>query len=115
MAKHKTVQDLDAAQLEDVKIRQCMMLDDVMQFFDLKNDAELAKVMRESASVVSKIRSATLALNAAHVIKIHELTGWSIEVIKLALNHEGLKDADTEALVLSLRGRAQRAGNLAAA
>lgn len=86
MSRDNITKHMKPEELEDMKVRQCMMLDDLKEHLGAKNDAQLAAELAETASIISKFRSGRLFMNSAYQIKIHELTGWTIKVIKVALN-----------------------------
>jgi len=58
------------------------LLDILKDELDLKNDAALAEELDIPPPVLSKIRHGKLAINATHILKIYDATGWSIEKIR---------------------------------
>lgn len=60
-------------------------LDEVIEFMRLKNDAALCRQIDIMPPVISKLRHGVLPFGPIYIIKIHELTDWSIADIKAAL------------------------------
>jgi hypothetical protein len=60
-------------------------LDSVMVHFSLKNDAALSRCLQVAPPVISKIRHGRLDVGSTFIIRIHELTGWTIRDIKAEL------------------------------
>jgi plasmid maintenance system antidote protein VapI len=58
------------------------LLDILKDELDLKNDAALAEELGVPPPVLSKIRHGKLAINANHILKIYDASGWSIEKIR---------------------------------
>lgn len=58
------------------------ILDKMIDRLDLKNDAALSRVLKLAPPVLSKLRHGRLPFGAAHQIRAHEVTGWSIADIK---------------------------------
>ncbi len=61
------------------------LLDHIIDQNSLKNDAALSRYLGIAPPVVSKMRHGTLSFGAVHIIRLHELTGWSIAQIKAYL------------------------------
>lgn len=51
----------------------------------LKNDAAVARYMEVAPAVVCKWHSGHLSFGAAHIIRLHEKTGWPVADIKAML------------------------------
>lgn len=64
------------------------LLDNVINHIGLKNDAALARALEVSPPVISKLRHNRLPLGASLLIRIHEVTDWSIRDIKDVLGPE---------------------------
>jgi plasmid maintenance system antidote protein VapI len=62
------------------------MLDKIIAFLHLKNDAALARALETPAPLISKLRHGRLGLTANMIVKIHEVTGWPPRNIKAELN-----------------------------
>lgn len=78
---------LQALQLADLaKTLQASLLDDVQHATSLLNDRRLADALEAAPSSISRIRSGYLAIGATLILRIHELTGWSVRHIKARLN-----------------------------
>lgn len=58
------------------------LLDKLTDKLKLKNDAALARVMKVSPPVISKLRNGFLPFGPTYIIMAHELTGWTIREIK---------------------------------
>ncbi len=75
---------------EDVQkaraILQRNLLDEFAEHFNLKNDAAVARKIEVQPPVISKWASGILAIGATHIIRMHEMTGWSTTQIKQRLN-----------------------------
>ena len=61
------------------------LLNDIMQTLGLKNDTALARALEVAPPVISKLRGRTINLGATHILRIHDLTDWSIRPIKMVL------------------------------
>lgn len=59
-----------------------LLLDALMDEFNLKNDAALASALGVSKPLISKVRNRVLPLRASLVLRIHDATGWPIKQIK---------------------------------
>lgn len=62
-----------------------VFLDNVIKHLGLKNDAALSRAMEVAPPVISKIRHGRLPVGAGYIVRIHEMTGWSIDTIKREL------------------------------
>lgn len=58
------------------------LLDTLLATLKLKNDAALARTLGLSAPVISKIRHRQIPVGASVLIRIHEVTGLSITVLR---------------------------------
>lgn len=67
------------------------LLDKMIDRLDLKNDAALSRVLQLAPPVISKLRHGRLPFGAAHQIRAHEVTGWSIAEIKEILGVPSLQ------------------------
>ena len=67
------------------------ILDKMIDRLDLKNDAALSRVLKLAPPIVSKLRHGRLPFGAAHQIRAHEVTGWSIAEIKAILGVPSLQ------------------------
>lgn len=61
------------------------LLDVIRQNNLLKNDADLARFLEVSAPIICKVRSRTLAVSAALLIRMHEATGLAIEDLRFLM------------------------------
>jgi SOS response regulatory protein OraA/RecX len=78
---------LQALQLaEQAKRMQASLLDDVQRATNLLNDRRLADALEAAPSSISRIRAGYLTVGATLIVRIHELTGWSVRQIKSRLN-----------------------------
>lgn len=58
------------------------LLNVLRQNHRLKNDAELSRFLEVSAPIICKIRHGTLAISGALLIRMHEVTGLTIEDLR---------------------------------
>lgn len=58
------------------------LLDTLIERFQLKNDAALARLLALAPPVISKIRHSRLSVSASLLIQIHERTKISIRVLR---------------------------------
>jgi len=64
---------------------QRKFLSNISTFLNLKTQAQLARVMNEQTSMISKWMNGRLEVTGSAIIHTHEITGWSIEEIKQML------------------------------
>ena len=64
------------------------LLDAMHARLGLKNDAAVARLLELPPAVVSKLRRKQASITAAILIRMHDVTGWSISDIRATL---GLK------------------------
>jgi hypothetical protein len=53
-----------------------------MHAYNLKTDADLSRFLGVKQSAVSKIRHGHLVPSSEYILRIHDLTGWDIKLIK---------------------------------
>ncbi len=58
------------------------LLDTMIAELGLKNDAALCRLLEIDKGQISKLRNGRLAVNATHILHIHDVTGWEIKRIK---------------------------------
>ena len=58
------------------------MLNAVLELKDLKNDAALARALKIPPYVISKVRSNTLPVGPALLVRLHEFTGLPTRELK---------------------------------
>ena len=58
------------------------LLDEIIRKLDLKNDAALARILEVAPPVISKIRHHTLPIGATILIRMHEVTDFSIRELR---------------------------------
>ena len=63
------------------------LLDLAAEMVKAKNDAQLSRALGVAPPVISKTRHGRLPVGAALVIKIHEVTGMAIALIKSHITH----------------------------
>lgn len=61
------------------------LLDAVHAKLGLKNDAALSRALGVAPPVVSKIRSCAICLSSSMLIRLHDLTGWTINELRAYL------------------------------
>ena len=64
------------------------LLDELIAKLELKNDAALARVLEVAPPVISKIRHQTLPIGATILIRMHEVSDFSIRELKEMLSHQ---------------------------
>ncbi len=63
------------------------LLDLVAEMVNARNDAKLSRALGVAPPVISKTRHGRLAVGAALILKIHEVTGLSAAEIKSYITH----------------------------
>lgn len=58
------------------------VLDAIMEKLNLKNDAALSRVLEVAPPVISKIRHRTLPIGATILLRMHEVSQFSIRELK---------------------------------
>lgn len=58
------------------------LLDQLMDEFNLKNDAALARFLDVPPPVISKLRNGFLPVTAERILQVYDKAGWSIEKIR---------------------------------
>ena len=61
------------------------VLDAVMERLNLKNDAALSRALEVAPPVISKIRHRTLPIGATILLRMHEVSEFSIRELKLLM------------------------------
>ena len=64
---------------------QRRFLERIASFFNLANQSQLARVMNETAPVISRWMNGRMEISGTAIIHTHEITGWSIAEIKQEL------------------------------
>lgn len=76
--------------------RSADLLDVLIDFLGLKNDAALGRALQVSAPILSKIRHGALPVSAATLIRMHEVSGLSIHELRACMGdhraHFGMLD-----------------------
>ncbi|WP_329957994.1 hypothetical protein [Janthinobacterium sp. EB271-G4-7A] len=65
--------------------RSADLLDVLIDFLGLKNDAALGRELHVSAPILSKIRHGSLPVSAAILIRMHEVSGLSIHELRACM------------------------------
>jgi len=65
--------------------RSADLLDVLINFLGLKNDAALSRELRVSAPILSKIRHGVLPVSAAILVRMHEVSGLSIYELRACM------------------------------
>ncbi len=68
------------------------LLDEIIRKLDLKNDAALSRVLEVAPPVISKIRHNTLPIGATILIRMHEVTDFSIRELREMLAFEASEE-----------------------
>ena len=58
------------------------LLDSVRNHLKLKNDAELSRTLEIAAPLISKMRSALLPISGSTLIRMHEVSGLSMQTLR---------------------------------
>jgi hypothetical protein len=74
------------------------LLDEIIKKLDLKNDAALSRVLEVAPPVISKIRHYTLPIGATILIRMHEVSDFSIRELREMLTFEEAAVAEEEAM-----------------
>jgi hypothetical protein len=61
------------------------LLDLISTRFGIKNDASLARTLELPASVVSKLRRKQASITSAILLRMHDITGWSISDLRAGM------------------------------
>lgn len=69
------------------------LLDHILSTQGLKNDAALSRWFGVPPPVISKLRSGRLPFGAFYILRLHELTNWSIKDIKSRLPDQKAAEA----------------------
>ncbi|WFR82265.1 hypothetical protein P9875_14305 [Janthinobacterium rivuli] len=65
--------------------RNADLLDVLIDFLGLKNDAALGRELQVSAPILSKIRHGSLPVSAAILIRMHEVSRLSIQELRACM------------------------------
>jgi len=68
------------------------LISEVINVAGLKNDAALARALEVAPPVISKIRTGRLKLGANMLVRLHLLSGISIERMKIVIAGDVLAD-----------------------
>ncbi len=63
------------------------VLDAIISKLDLKNDAALSRALEVAPPVISKIRHNTLPIGATILIRMHEVSEYSIRELRDLMTH----------------------------
>jgi hypothetical protein len=74
------------------------LLDEIIKKLDLKNDAALSRVLEVAPPVISKIRHYTLPIGATILIRMHEVSDFSIRELREMLTFEEPAVVEEEAM-----------------
>jgi plasmid maintenance system antidote protein VapI len=74
--------------LDNPEYAPARLLDAMHERLGLKNDAALARTLELPPAVVSKLRRRQASITAALLVRMHDITGWSISDIRALM---GLK------------------------
>jgi len=58
------------------------LLDTLIDKLDLRNDAHLSRVLEVAPPVLSKLRHRRLPIGPLMLIRMHEISGWSIKELR---------------------------------
>lgn len=65
------------------------VLDAIISKLQLKNDAALSRALEVAPPVISKIRHNTLPIGATILIRMHEISDYSIRELRDLMTHDG--------------------------
>jgi hypothetical protein len=81
--KHQMLEAMHRARaLEPSSFVPNRLLDTLIERLQLKNDAELCRVLEVQAPIISKIRHRKLAVGATILLRMHEKSEMSIRELK---------------------------------
>ena len=63
------------------------VLDAIIMKLELKNDAALSRALEVAPPVISKIRHNTLPIGATILIRMHEISDYSIRELRELMTH----------------------------
>lgn len=70
-----------------------MVLDAIIEKLQLKNDAALSRALEVAPPVISKIRHRTLPIGATILLRMHEVSDFSIRELRTLMAGENVKAA----------------------
>lgn len=70
---------------DEYVFRNADLLDVLIDFLGLKNDAALGRELQVAPPILSKIRHGTLPVSAAILIRMHEVSGLSIYQLRACM------------------------------
>lgn len=73
---------LDIPETSEFNYEPENLLDAIIKYLGIRNDAALSRRLEVAPPVISKIRHRTLPIGATLLIRIHEETGWTIKEIR---------------------------------
>ena len=82
-----------------------VMLNAVLDQLGLKNDAALCRSLKIAPPVISKVRNHRLPVGAALLIRLHEISGLTIQDLRWLMGDKGgfFKPVSPEAMSLGLQ------------
>ena len=78
--------------IEQKSYRNAKLLSEVINVTGLKNDAALSRAVEVAPPVISKIRTGRLKLGANMLVRLHLLSGISVERMKIVIAGDVLAD-----------------------
>jgi plasmid maintenance system antidote protein VapI len=78
--------------LDNPDYNPARLLDAMHERLNLKNDAAVARLLELPPAVVSKLRRRQASITAALLVRMHDITGWSISDLR---ELQGLKSQFT--------------------
>lgn len=73
------------------------LLDAIIQKLNLKNDAALSRALEVAPPVISKIRHRTLPIGATILLRMHEVSDFSIRELRALMAGQNAQAAQTAA------------------
>ena len=64
------------------------LIDYLLSYMGLKNDAALAKILKVAPPVISKLRNNRLPLGASMLLRMHDATDLSIANLRKVAGHQ---------------------------
>jgi plasmid maintenance system antidote protein VapI len=83
--KSEFITPLTEPHLENPGYAPAVLLDAVTDHFSLKNDAALSRALGLPPPVISKLRMKAVAITPAILLRIHDVTGFSISDMRAML------------------------------
>jgi hypothetical protein len=68
--------------LQSTEYKPEHLLDELISFLKLKNDAQLSRALKIGPPIISKIRNRICGVTSSILIRMHDVTGLSINALR---------------------------------